>query len=69
MGSSFISTGPGFDRIEDIMGKGENASLFLFFSNNYCFQAYFFTFVKCLDCELTLSQPSPGFYVSGVQVS
>ena len=51
-----------FDRVENIMGKGENAGYqhFLFFQQ--CFQKASFS------GSLTLSQTSPGFYVSAIQV-
>ena len=65
------------DRVEIIVGKGENAGNFLLFLQ--CFQKpslrglikvgiVWQRINKRLSLFLTLSQTSPGFYVSTVQV-
>ena len=59
------------DRVEDIMGKGENAGYqCLFFPQ--CFQKIAFhpgvQIPGSFGKDLTFSQTSPGFYVSAVKV-
>ena len=49
-------------RVENILGKGENAGYQHFLLFPQCFQKASFSEF------LTLSQTSPGFYVSAVQV-
>ena len=60
------------ERVENIVGKGENDGYELFLQYPQCFQKGFFLKVaKTWDCiykGLTLSQLCPGFYVSAVQV-
>ena len=51
-----------FQWVENIVGKGENTGYQYFFLFPQCFEKAFPTML------LTLSQTSPGFYVSAVQV-
>ena len=50
------------DRVENILGNGENAGNQHFLLFPQCFQK------ASSSGSLTLSQASPGFYVSAVQV-
>ena len=56
-----------FDGVENIVGIGENAGYQHFLLFPQCFQKVPFSDMSLCGNELSLSQTSPGFYMSAVQ--
>ena len=54
-----------FDRTENVMENGENTGYQHFLLSHYVFKSHL---LHGRESSLTLSQTSPGFYVSAVQV-